>query len=371
MRFLFIVQGEGRGHLTQALALSELIREAGHTVCTALLGSADGETVQAFFKENFTGETIPFASPVLVYHPQTKALSLPKTLGGVGRGFHRYCAGLIKVRRVVKEQAPDLVVNFYDVLGGLHSVFSSVPTLCVAHQYLLLHPHFKHPSGQRLSRFLVNLNTRITALGAARSLALSFYREETYGKLKVIPPLLRKEVQELQSQREDFYLAYVTQAAMAGELLAWQAQHPEVELHCFSAGEQAGEVQPNFYFHPIHARKFLDRMRRCRGLMTTAGFESVAEALLLGKPVLAVPLPRHYEQTCNALDAQRAGAGIYSRSLEADALLAWEAPARSTEFRAWVEQAGELFFQVVGEVMQERRRPKIDLPVLWRAVEGT
>ena len=30
MKYMFIVQGEGRGHMTQALAVNELIEKEGH-----------------------------------------------------------------------------------------------------------------------------------------------------------------------------------------------------------------------------------------------------------------------------------------------------------------------------------------------------
>ena len=32
MKFLFIVQGEGRGHLTQAITLESILRRSGHEV---------------------------------------------------------------------------------------------------------------------------------------------------------------------------------------------------------------------------------------------------------------------------------------------------------------------------------------------------
>ena len=41
-------------------------------------------------------------------------------------------------------------------------------------------------------------------------------------------------------------------------------------------------------------------MGRCRGVVCTAGFESVSEAMWLGKPVCMAPTPGHYEQRCNA-----------------------------------------------------------------------
>ena len=38
MKFLFIVQGEGRGHLTQAINLERTLRRHGHEVAKILVG---------------------------------------------------------------------------------------------------------------------------------------------------------------------------------------------------------------------------------------------------------------------------------------------------------------------------------------------
>lgn len=51
-------------------------------------------------------------------------------------------------------------------------------------------------------------------------------------------------------------------------------------------------------------------MAGCKAYASTAGFESICEAMYLGKPVLMVPA--HIEQDCNAYDAMKAGAGIIS-----------------------------------------------------------
>lgn len=40
MKFLFIVQGEGRGHLTQAITLEEILRRNGHEVVEVLVGKS-------------------------------------------------------------------------------------------------------------------------------------------------------------------------------------------------------------------------------------------------------------------------------------------------------------------------------------------
>lgn len=40
MKVLFIVQGEGRGHLTQAITLEEILRRNGHEVVEVLVGKS-------------------------------------------------------------------------------------------------------------------------------------------------------------------------------------------------------------------------------------------------------------------------------------------------------------------------------------------
>ena len=40
MKVLFVVQGEVRGHLTQAIAMEDLLRRNGHEVVEVLVGKA-------------------------------------------------------------------------------------------------------------------------------------------------------------------------------------------------------------------------------------------------------------------------------------------------------------------------------------------
>ena len=60
-------------------------------------------------------------------------------------------------------------------------------------------------------------------------------------------------------------------------------------------------------FHGLCGRAFLERMAAARGVVCTAGFETVSEAMWLGTPALMVPTPGHYEQRCNAAGRRRGG----------------------------------------------------------------
>ncbi|MCD8263737.1 MAG: hypothetical protein LUD02_05910 [Tannerellaceae bacterium] len=49
MKLLFIIQGEGRGHLTQALALSRQLTAEGHEIVAALVGKSPSRRLPSFF----------------------------------------------------------------------------------------------------------------------------------------------------------------------------------------------------------------------------------------------------------------------------------------------------------------------------------
>ena len=51
MKFLFIVQGEGRGHLTQALTLEEHLRKEGHEIVEVLVGKSRTRELPEFFRK--------------------------------------------------------------------------------------------------------------------------------------------------------------------------------------------------------------------------------------------------------------------------------------------------------------------------------
>ena len=44
-KFLFVVQGEGRGHLTQAISLYEILNQAGHQVVSVMVGMDDEQNL--------------------------------------------------------------------------------------------------------------------------------------------------------------------------------------------------------------------------------------------------------------------------------------------------------------------------------------
>ena len=352
MRILFLVQGEGRGHLTQALAFAQLVGTAGHEVVGALVGITSARAVPAFFSEAFTAPIIPLLSPGLVYHAQTNALRPFRTTLKALLDVRTYFKSMRQVADTIEDLRPDVVVNFYELLGGLtYALYRpAVPMICVAHQYLAFHPCFPFPARSGLDQLLFKWNTWVTAVGAREILALSFdpQPDGPDSRLRVVPPLLRRELTERQPMAGRYVLAYTTQPGLVTQIRQAHESRPDVPLRCFHAGAKAPEevIDDTLTDYAIDGPRFLDAMAHCGAVATTAGFEAVCEALYLGKPVLMIPQPNHFEQACNALDGQRVGAGIASPVFDLTRLVDYLPqydPAVSERFQQWHARGYYLF----------------------------
>ena len=347
-KFIFTVQGEGRGHLTQAISLTQIAREAGHEVIGYAIGSFEGRQIPSFFKD-FIGETpyIQYESPSINYG-KGKSVQLGKTALQAFTKFGTYWKSATQLGEFIETLQPDGIVNFYESITGLYKAKtgSKIPCMSVGHQYLLLSKHFESIPEKKLDQFLLNLNTKITAIGSKKLLGLSFrpIAPDTEKNIAVVPPLLRQEVKSLHTESGKSWLAYLTHYRLADEIIEWAAQNPTISVNCFwdhPLHKTAFSQASNLHFHPIDADKYLEHMRTCAGLISTAGFESVAEAMFLGKPTMMVPVPNHIEQMINAFDGECSGAGIAAKTFDLAIFKAYLPSHVSNQiaYQAWVAQS--------------------------------
>lgn len=346
MRIAFIVQGEGRGHITQAISLFQQLQGSNHTVVACLVGMIKKDAFSSIIEQELDANVHYFSSPNLIYNQAGKGLSLSSTLVQNLKKLPEHNRGLNKLKTWIDEYQPDLIINFYDFLAGVYQLRfpkSAPPMICVGHQYLLLHKEFIFPKKKIVDRFLVNLNSRFTALRAKKMLALSFSPYQNHKNIVSIPPLIRQTVLSEPTSDNNYFVAYLTNPALLGQLSDWHLNHTDIEIHCFIKVEQEQEViqsHKNLFIHKLDAKKFLRLMANAKGLVTTAGFESVCEAIFYGKPVMMVPVPNHFEQACNALDASRYGAGISQENFNLDKFLNYTSEYASPmiPFKNWLAE---------------------------------
>lgn len=383
LRCLFIVQGEGRGHLTQALALRRLLREADHRVPHVVVGQSDRRRVPRFFAEKVDAPLSFIQSPNFVADADHRTVRPWATLARGLTNSRRLYRELGALRETIEHVAPDVVINFFEPMAGwAYLRYAPAPPLvCVAHQYMFMHPAYRFPPGRPVSRMMARAFARSTAFRADRCLALSLYPAESpTPQHPVMPPLLRPQLFDQPLGRtEPFFLVYLVNSGYADEVIRWHDAHPEVRLHCFWDRPGAATVETyddTLTFHQLDDTKFLSLMARCQGLVSTAGFESIAEAMYLDKPVQVVPVEGHFEQWCNAFDTVRAGAGIRSTRFDLTRLQRYLQSGRARRhdaerFRRWVEAGRTRFVREIEAAVRGTHPPAPETAAPHRVLKPT
>ena len=354
VKFLFVVQGEGRGHMTQAIALNRLLEKNGHIVCHVIVGKSKRRMLPPFFREQITAPVSQLESPNFITDKDNKSVKIFRTILMNVLKVGTFLKNVNRMDQIVKEKKPDVILNFYDFLAGLYFMIkkTSCRHVILGHQFFFEHSDFIFPKGRRLDKVSLRLVNYWVGYGSTKKLALSFrpLPDEKEKRLFIVPPLLREEVLQKPIKDQGYLLIYIVNEGYSGEVEDFHRANPEIPIHCFWDKKNVPDpyrVSRRLTFHRLNDKKFIDLMAGCLGYLTTAGFESVCEAMYMGKPVLMVPMKGHYEQACNATDAQKAGAGLISDVFDPGRLLNYLPSYEGIKdhFRQWCKQTEILFIQ--------------------------
>ena len=233
MKYLFIVQGEGRGHLTQAMTLEMLLLERGHEVVQVLVGKSPQRQLPLFFKSGLKAPVKEFESMNFMPSADNKRPDMFKTVILNSFEFHRFIPSIQFIRDEIRASGADVVVNFYELMAGMTYFFHriDVPMVCIGHQYLFLHKDFGLPKEKYPGSMALDFFSRLTSIGAVKHLALSFREMDADmdHNIYVVPPLLRREVLEAIPETGEYIHGYMLNSGFAEEIFHWQEENPDVE----------------------------------------------------------------------------------------------------------------------------------------------
>ncbi|MFV0467843.1 MAG: glycosyltransferase family protein [Dysgonomonas sp.] len=354
MKYLFIVQGEGRGHMTQAIALSGMLRRNGHEIVGVLIGESKNRVVPHFFYEKIGAKVKTYASPSFLFSKDNKHIHIGKTIlyNLTPRKLKKYMNSIELIHDEIARLRPDVVVNFYEMLAGFANLrfWEKTPFVSIGHQFLLKHCDYKFGHGDEQGLMFLRLHCLLSGLGARKTLALSFYplKEDSASHIITVPPLLRSEVLEAKPSHKDFILGYILNSGFEEEVRIWHDNNPDTKLRFFwdkKDAPQKAKIDKTLSFYMIDDKDFIENMAACKAFISTAGFESICEAFYLDKPVMMIPA--HIEQEINAADAESTGLGISGNKFDIGKLINFtqEKKTSNNEFRAWVDKAEEILIK--------------------------
>lgn len=295
---IFFIQGEGRGHCAQALALKQIFDEIGIDVVGVYIGKNHlARNHDWVLKDINVATTGGYYSPNFVYH--NNEISLTKTVLKTIKNVKNIVSSIKYIKDLVKLHNPDFVINFYEPLVGRALLNHSVPVIVIGHQFMIPHPLY--PKQLPIQRFLIQFFNHLVAGTAVKKIALSYYPQYDTYNITVCPPLLRRDI--LQSNiviKPNKVVAYVVNSYLVEKITNQAHLYPDKQFVIYN--ETYSYVNKNVECKKV-GPSFVTDLLSAEYVITSGGFETICESVYLNKKILAVPVENHAEQILNTIDA--------------------------------------------------------------------
>lgn len=317
MRLLYGVVGVGMGHAIRSKAVLERLVSEGHTALVLASGKAFDFLSSVFADSN---SIIVEKIEGLKFSMKGNTVSTSRTAVSVLWRSPRSIYHNIKVYfEHIDEWDPDLVISDFESLTGLYAITHKKPLIVVDNIHLL--DRCKHDKdiwkGNAISKLLAQAVVKFKVVGADHYfIASPFFPPVRLPRTTLIGPILRKEILGVRREPGEHFLVYLHSGGNKAFYEVMQS-FPH-KFICYGADKE--EQTSNITFKAFDEKNFVEDLRTCKALISSAGSSLMSEAIYLKVPMLALPLGNQYEQVLNARYLHKLGLGMCADYLGHDAL---------------------------------------------------
>jgi len=332
MKFFCGVQATGRGHLSRFSVVKGILEESGHEV----LGYATGQ------------ELPPFARGISRFDLGPTFFIKNNKVDLLASGWHnlKIAPSLLKnvsqIAALLRQDNFDRAIVDFEPVSARAVCRARVPLTIFDNQTLTLLPLQQLPEVQteiKAMRQFVKLYYGPALKCAERIITYSLAPiEAALPQQVVVPPCVRREILELDSRPGDHILFYSSIGPVPPGLIEFATKNPNVETRAYVATAPTEKLPDNITLPDRNNPSFLQDFATCRVYVANAGFESIAEAVALNKPFVAVPIQGQWEQQINGalLRHYQVGGTASEFSCEAFQKAYERTEAPSLEVQEWV-----------------------------------
>lgn len=283
MKILYGIQGTGHGHISRAREILPILSERAEIdiLISGYNCNMNLDNISVIKKRGIS----------LTYDSEGSVSTLKTALNLKPVTFIRDIHSLN-----IKQY--DLVISDFEPVTAWAAHQKSAFSIGLSHQASFRSPKSPRPG----KKSLIGEQILRHFAPCSKPVGFHFKRYDSF----ILPPIIRRDVRSLSTKRGNHVTVYLP--AFDHKFLAQKfIQIPEVEWHVFSPECKESYDNNNVLIHPVGNQPFLESMKSSFGVITGAGFETCAEAMFLGKKLLAIPISNQYEQYCNAAALQKMG----------------------------------------------------------------
>jgi uncharacterized protein (TIGR00661 family) len=350
MKILYGVVGEGMGHAMRSRVILEHLVAGGHE----LEIMASGRAV------DFLGKRFESVNRIHGLHMiyEENRVRLGRTLwSNVLTGAAGVPQNIAAYFELIAGFHPEVVISDFESWTYFYGKAHGLPTISIDNMQVI--NRCSHPpevlDGHEGDFQLTKAFVKSKLPFCDRYLITTFFFPEVRkDRTKLFPPILRPEILAARASWGEHLLVY--QTAEGNDALAGVLERAGVECRVYGMRRaiQEEQVEGNVRYRPFSEEGFIADLASARAVVAGGGFTLMGEAVYLGKPMLAIPVGRQFEQILNSRYLERLGYGRMSRRLddpaELQAFLA-EAPACAERLTAHRQDGNRLILDELDHLL--------------------
>jgi uncharacterized protein (TIGR00661 family) len=318
MRVLYGVVGEGMGHAMRSrVVLDELTKH--HQVQVVVSGRAY-DYLEARASENLSVKKIWGYSLVYEDNEVQNFKTLLENVKSAVKGWPQNVRAYFDL---ADKFQPDVVISDFESWSYLYAKRHRLPVISVDNMQIIdrcTHaPEILDGLGTDFQLTKAIVKTKVA--GAFHYHITTFFQAPIRkDNTSLHPPILRPEILAARPEPGEHLLVYQTSTSNKAlpEILAQAGL--ECRVYGLRRDLTADVREGRLVYRPFSERGFIDDLRTARGVVASAGFTLMGEAVYLRRPMLAVPIRKQVEQVLNARYLEAEGYGLGAEEITATRL---------------------------------------------------
>lgn len=304
MKILYAIQGTGNGHVSRATEIVPLLKQLADV---DVLISGIQADLQLPFEVDYRlyGLSFMFGKKGGVDFWQTIKKSRPFRL-------------FSDVRSLPVEKY-DLIINDFEPVSAWACQLKRKFCIGLSHQNAVLHPDAPLPDEKDwIGRFILEKYAPVSEKYG--------FHFRSIGE-QIYTPVIRSNIRNASVSNNGHYTVYLP--AYSDEVMIdMLSRFESVQWEVFSKHATREYEQNNVSIKKVSVDGFTKSFLSCEGILCTAGFETPAEAIFMGKKLCVIPMKRQYEQACNAAFLKKMGVAVLKQLAGSE-----------EELRSWLDDA--------------------------------
>ena len=309
MKILFGIQATGNGHISRSTEIYKLLKQHPDVEQLDVLISGGRAQMGLPFEVNYEYKGFSF------YYGKRGKISVLKSIGKAN--FLSAFIGLMKV----PFKKYDLIISDFEPITLWGAMLAGVKRVGIGNMYSVTSKKYPDSKGTSLTKFFAKV-----MCPARNKIAMHFQKFDDF----VYYPVIRNEIRHAIPADKNFTLVYLN-SFTDDELLQrfTQPMFSSQRFIIYSKTSERSFTVGNCEIKPLNNTTFTQDITDCSGVITAGGFQTISEALYLGKKLFVIPIKKQSEQISNA--KVLGGMGVKT-SMELDA----------AEIKTWLDNPNTL-----------------------------